>query len=381
MKRYRTIDTIRGASMCWMMVAHLSGWWITSNDFWIAELIWALFDFMGSTTFMFISGMSMTMFFRGRLLKAQLRDDYTEKIAKREYIFRSILLLMVAFGYNLFVALAINKIYDVWKWFVLQAIGISLLMAYPFLKLSKFVRICTAIIFWMLYLIILIHVYPYKGEFNFYGIIFFIFYNSLDLDPILGFFPFLLLGTVIGDIIFEINLIENDNVRHSVILKKFIIPTIIIGIGLVLFGIFFELNLNIYYGHGVKEPFPDFLIRGSFPWMIYSLGIILIIFSILLYIEEAQLFRKNDGFRFFFYYSYYSLTIYLVHNLLYFAFYKQLNGTIIWFYIITTTILVGIILKIMHDKLGPKVSLKNQLGRLSFKIAEIIVVRKNNKGI
>ncbi|MHA1146943.1 MAG: acyltransferase family protein [Promethearchaeota archaeon] len=373
-KRLKSIDTLRGVSICWMIFTHCLSWWIIDEDRWIALILWGILDFLGSTAFIFISGVSTALYYNSRKKRAEINDEYNDNMIRNEYLFRAVFLLLLAICYNIVPAVALGNPADLWKWFVLLAIAISLFLAWPLLKVSKWIRIIICIISWIFYLILLIHLYPYAGQSNIQGIIFHIFYNSMDLDPILGFFPFFLLGTIFGDIIYEINKIDNHLNRKMKLKKNLIFPILVCSPVLIFSGVFFELNLTVNYSHGFREPFPDFLLRGSFPWMMYSLGVFLLLFCCLIVIEELEIFKNNEH-KFFFYFSYYSLTVYLIHNLLYFLFFKQLNILIIWPALFGTLFIIWVILGIVYRRFGEILSIKFQLGRLSRGIAQKIEER------
>ena len=140
--------------------------------------------------------------------------------------------------------------------------------------------------------------------------------------------------------------------------RKFLIPSIICGFIFIIFGIIFE--------------FPQFPKRSSIAWIIYALGIELILISILLTFEEFKIVGPKKSYKFMFYYSYYSLTIYLAHNLLYFLFFQRLNIFNIWFFIAGTYLAVGLTLRSMYKKWGNSASLKIQIGKLSQVLAKKI---------
>ncbi|MFX1495314.1 MAG: hypothetical protein ACFFBZ_13605, partial [Promethearchaeota archaeon] len=71
-----------------------------------------------------------------------------------------------------------------------------------------------------------------------------------------------------------------------------------------------------------------------------------------------------------YYFSYYSLSIYLLHNVLFFIFQNSLQYVYILMYISITLFLLGILLRIIHIKVGPHFSIKMQIGRLSRALAE-----------
>ena len=201
----------------------------------------------------------------------------------------------------------------------------------------------------------------------------------MDLDPILGFFPFFLLGTVFGEIIYEIFNYEDSAQRKQALKKKLILPIAFLSPILIIGGIILEINLDVNYMQGFSEPFPDFLLRGSFPWMFYSLGIFLILLCIFISSEEYNALKTKKEHKFFFYFSYYSLTVYLAHNILYFVFFKQLNIFFIWFYLAGIFIIMFLLLRIFYNKWEGTPSIKFQIGRLAAEIANLIEKKKNER--
>lgn len=344
--------------MMWMFLGHLFGWWINPKDSWIIEPLFAIFDPIGAAAFLFISGVSVTLSYRDRLRKAEILKNPNKSTIKNEYLFRALILLIIALIYNNFIAIGTMDSLQIWKWFFLLTISCSLFIAWPLLKVRKIFRISLGAIIWIANYFILEFLKNYQGQPNIYGVIFFILYNSLDMDPILFFFTFFLIGTVIGDIIFEIYLKDNPNERKSAAINNLLIPSLIIGTILTIFGVFFE--------------FPNFLRNRTYPWLVYSLGINLILISVLFNLEERDIFNVKKSYKFLFYFSYYSFTVYLSHNILYFLFLDQLNATNIWFFITTTTILFGLLLRLIYKKLGPIASLNYQIGQLASYLAKKI---------
>jgi hypothetical protein len=112
--------------------------------------------------------------------------------------------------------------------------------------------------------------------------------------------------------------------------------------------------------------------------MIYSLGLHLILISILIIIEESGIFQTKKNFKFLFYFSYYSLTVYGTHYLLTIIFKRQLTVYNIWIFIIITIVLFNTLFRIAYKTLKQKVSLKAQINVISVKLARIIEERKKN---
>ncbi len=377
MKRFKSIDIFRGFSMLWMFIGHLNGWWLRTEDFWLAEVIFAIMDPLGASAFLFIAGVSTMISYRGRCKKAELLEDYNMNLVKNEYFFRALIILIIALLYNASIAIAINSLLYVWIWFFLLTIAISLFLSWSLLKTSKIFRIFLGAIIWIVNHYILTFLVNFRGQPNVYGVIFHILYNSLDLDPIFSFFSFFLFGTVIGDLIFETYSIDDQTERRKALKNNFLLPILIIGPILIISGVLIQLNLNFDFGHTTMIQVPDFLLRGSISWMIYSLGIKLLIFSTLFIVEEFEIIKTKKSYKFLFYFSYYSFTIYLAHNLFYFFFLHQLNIFNVWIFIACSIILTELTLRSVYKKWGDKASLKANIGKMAASLAKKIENKKS----
>jgi hypothetical protein len=88
----------------------------------------------------------------------------------------------------------------------------------------------------------------------------------------------------------------------------------------------------------------------------------------------------KKSYKFIFYYSYYSLSIYLAHNVLYFLFLNQLDLISIWFAAGGAFISIGLVFRAIYKKWERKASLKAQISilsnRISMKVEEILKNRK-----
>jgi hypothetical protein len=100
--------------------------------------------------------------------------------------------------------------------------------------------------------------------------------------------------------------------------------------------------------------------------------------SILLYIEEFEVVKTKKSYRFFYYFSFYSFTIYLAHNPLYFIFFLQLNALTIWIAFVGTIILIALLLKGIYKKWGKNASLKVLISILSSKLANKLEERSRD---
>jgi len=359
MIRFKSIDIFRGICMGWMFLGHLLEWWIRPEYAYVNNFTHVILDSVGASGFLFISGVSIALSYQNRIYKVEVLKELTKSRVRNSYLLRALFLLIIAIFYNLSIALAINDLTYIWSWFVLLTASISLLVGWPLLKLPKYFRIVIGLSVWILNQFLFEILLNY-GQVNIFRGVFHLLYNKPHLDPILTFFPFFLFGTVIGELISDLNFDNTELSRKTTIriIKKYII----IGPILIFIGIFIG--------------FPDFLVRSSLSWSIYSLGIQLTLLMTLFIFEI--LFGNNikKNYKFLFYFSYYSFTVYLTHSLLHFLFLKQLDYISIWFAILITFLMFGMLLRIIYRYWKEKFSLKIQLGRLSSYFADKIEIRK-----
>ncbi|MFX1278333.1 MAG: acyltransferase family protein [Promethearchaeota archaeon] len=360
-QRLKSIDIFRGLCMAWMVLTHIIDWWLRPEFSWLHSIGIMIVDSIGASGFLFVSGVSIALSYRKRLNRARNSENYNYRMARNSYLLRAFFILIVALIYNIPTAIAFKDLRMIWIWFVLLTAAISLFLAWPLLKTLKWIRITIAILVIALNLFLVPTLVPFQGQSNFFGLLFHVFYNGLNQDPILIFFPFFLIGTVIGDIIYE-----KINEPTSQKLKVTLFYLLIIGFLLILSGVLLF--------------FPEFLKRESLSWIIYSFGIEIVLLSILLQIERMGIMTTKRSYKFFFYYSYYSLTIYLSHNLLYFLFYHLLNPVSIWFFAMGAFFLIGILFRTIFKKWNRNASIKSQIGRLSQRISMKIeeILNRNN---
>ncbi len=286
MERIKSIDIFRGLSICWMIIAHLQMEWLKASDYSVLLFTFSILDVFGSCAFLFVSGISTMISYKKRLNKIALSNDYTIQSLKNEYTIRAIIIFFISFIIN--ISLAISSIDPRWifAWQFLQTLSVSLLIAWPFLRTSKIFKIIIGAILWAVNYILKSILIPYIGQPNIGGLLFVIFYTTLQLDGILIFFTYFLIGMVLGEILFEVFSIDDENERRITLKNQFLLPSLIIGTILVLIGVIFE--------------FPQFLnaLYRSFPWMIYSLGVHLIFISVLITFEEHGTFQTKKTINF-----------------------------------------------------------------------------------
>ncbi|MHA1526836.1 MAG: heparan-alpha-glucosaminide N-acetyltransferase domain-containing protein [Promethearchaeota archaeon] len=364
LKRYNSIDTLRGVCMVIMIGGHLWDWWLTTEDYWFFILLKNVFGIWGATGFVFISGVSTFISYRHGMKMGNSKDKAFMAQARKLYMLRAFFILGIALIYNTCIAIAVQNPKWIWTWFVLQTIAVSLIMAWPLLKTSKIVRIGVAIILFGINQILFVLLSPYQGQLNTYGVLYHIFFNPIDQYIILSYFSVFLIGTVIGETLYEFHQIK-DPIEMRKVMKSKLSVFILLGTSIMIFGIVYD--------------FPLFFEYGTFPSIYYSLGLVIILLSILIFIEKLEIITTKERHRFFSFYSYYSFTIYLAHYPLYFLFYRQLNVIVSIIALAITAIIMTYLLFLISRKVGKRASLKFGITTLSFRIVMKLEKRKSKR--
>jgi len=354
MIRLKSIDNFRGIAVIAMLWLHLSDWWLSdgSRSYIYVPMLVTQYAFLVS--YQFISGISRYLFYRTGGSREISLETINNRRIKREFLMRGIFLLAIALLYNTVVAILTSKPFEIWSWFILLALAFSLILITPLLDTSKKTRGFLGIVFLVLNFIILSLLQDFEGQTNLFGFLYYLLYYPVGLHPILSSFAVFLIGTVVGDVIYEIYYKEEKKSRLGLLKKRLILPSILIGGILITFifivNSFLFLNLPSFYG------------------IISTIGVSLILFSLFILVEEYEIIKTKKNYKFIFYFSYYSLTIYLAHNLLYFLFFERLDALTSSFYIVIVIVLIGLFLKLMYPKLGGSLSIKKMISKMSYNI-------------
>jgi hypothetical protein len=276
------------------------------------------------------------------------------KTMRNIYLLRGLFILIIALFFNFGIAMVFGggNLADIWGWNALQTIAISLLLAWPLLKTSKIFRVSIALIAFLSNQILLVMISPYRGESSLLGIVYHLLFNPIDAYVILNYFGIVVIGSVIGDYIFDLRNADDQKKKEFLLSNRAIIYSFFIGISVFIFGILFL--------------FPNFIFFNTISSILYALGFIIASLAILIVIEVLELIQTKKSYNLLYYYSYYSFTIFLGHNVLLVIFMDQLSAYhTIWIVIVVFNIILGWLLKTAHDKLGIRASVKAGISILS----------------
>ncbi|UCC20717.1 MAG: DUF1624 domain-containing protein [Promethearchaeota archaeon] len=346
----------------WIMVyGHMLQFWIRPEDYWLKFWLYAFLAPIGATGFLFISGVSATLAYKNNLQTQKVMM----KTMRNAYLLRAVFILIIAIFFNFSVAMVFGggDLTDIWSWNALQTIGISLLLAWPLLKTSKILRLSVAILAIIFNQLLLITLTPYNGQFNVLGAAYHLLFNPIDTYVILNYYGILLIGSVMGDYIYDLKNGSEQYKKEFLFKNKDIIYSLLIGISITVFGILFF--------------YPNFIVFNSISSVLYALGFIIAILALLIVIEILEVIKTKKSYRFLYFYSYYSFTLFLGHNVLLILFIDQLNAYLtIWLVVAAFNVILAVTLKIMHDKLGIRASVKAGISILSGFIA--LKIEKKN---
>jgi hypothetical protein len=326
--------------------------------------------------FIFISGLSITLSYRTKLYS--LKNNFKFKGSSKhqqlclKYFLQSFFIFLIGFFYYNFRAyLSRGYVGNLWSWNIFWTLSFSISFILLIIKYSKKTKILISSLFLLTYglffTLIPSDILTSPGDQilikKFSDIFFYIFYNGFSFTPLLGFFPFFLLGNVLGEIIYEKTINEETKISNKNFFRSILIPLILMGVVIVIISLFITPLIGF--------------VKNSFNWLFYSLGSNLILFLLLLYIEKKEVIKIERNFKFFFYFSYYSLTIFIIHEFLFpFLFQKF---TVAQGFFISLIIILGfyIFLLIIYKKLGKYFSLKWGVSELATRLTDTILTKHN----
>ncbi|MBD3353338.1 MAG: DUF1624 domain-containing protein, partial [Candidatus Lokiarchaeota archaeon] len=325
-KRIHAFDIVRAIAIALMILAHSLNSWLNADSQWIEGIYYVILSPMGVPGFLFVSGMSFGFSWFSKEKKG---FNYKENTIYQ--LSRTLAVLFVSTIYNL-VAVLIHhsSILDIWFWFILQSLAVSRLLGGLAMKLGRIGRIVLAVVI-IIITPILINILELTREGNSISqVVYWILFNPVEADSFMFFFPAFLVGSVIGQEIHQITKVEdkeeplkniNKNPLNSLKILLligclFVISGILGGLGAV--GAdnkwSWVIEFQTHPDWNITET-PMFLVRNTYAWILYSIGIEIVLSIVVFYIIDYKIKReKRSEFELF---GRYSFTIYISHYLCY----------------------------------------------------------------
>jgi len=190
-ERFWEIDFVKGLAVLAMVVFHFlfdMSFLVDSSINVYSGLFWGIGKFAG-ITFLLLVGVNLTISYNKAVEKKQ---NLLRKFGKRA---------ATIFGLGIIITLASFFVFPQYTiWFgILHLIGVSILLAIPFVN-RKWIALITAVIVFFVGGIIVQYSYPvsYLLWLGFPPVNF----NSFDYYPVFPWFSFVLIGTVLGNLLY-----------------------------------------------------------------------------------------------------------------------------------------------------------------------------------
>jgi len=344
--RYEVLDVIRGISIFYMLFCHLCQFALISEDRWFWALIYIFIDIIGVPAFLFVSGVAISISIDKKLKKGKEINNspnIINKSIRNDMLYRGLFIYFIGLLYNIGFCVSKGDLKYIWSWTILQLIGISQIALYYIKKLSIQNRFI--LIFGILIISEPLYYTLWNNQNLIINILGYIIFNPNNLNPILPFIFYPILGNIIGEI-----MVTDSTHNMKFMGKKFRSFLVIIGLFLLILSIMmgffgepasdenwpFSLIMNKFN----ISKLPRFLDRGSPSNILYCSGILMILFSIFNRYYMNIYSKKHRIYTFFSLFGRASLTLYLSHHLFYFIINQQYTVYTIW---LIAAIIIGFI--------------------------------------
>ena len=343
--RLHSIDILRGIAIFLMLMAHAETYWLQDESIWVMAIKFIIFNISGTGQFNFVAGLGLA--FSWQVSNAR---KIPESIIVRKNLSRTIMMILVSFGYNIFATILRGTGWaGLWAWNILQCIAFSRLVGTLLLRYSKKIRLIISLSLVAITGVITFWMVPIYETDTAAKIVFYIFFNPIHGDGFLVFFPFFINGTILGEILFDSWAKQQQfltTVPASVsaegetkksgkkinpvapIVGKQIKQWLFLGLGVMIFGILVGLQMIgpeydyydlmgwiNYHPKLYLTGMPLFLTPNSFAWAYYSGGWHIVLTCLIFYTIDLQQ-RSRSWFMIHDYYGRYSLTVYFGHYLI-----------------------------------------------------------------
>ncbi len=368
--RIRSIDYLRGFCILDMILTHVLSFWPTPNSIWLFVVEGVTFGAIAEVGFVLVSGIGF-----GFSWAKQSRSGVKRKDQNIKSLSHTLALLLVSIGFNLsFGPLAGTGGIMIWSWQILQTLAFCRLISLLFTQVPPIARSVIAIGLIALGALLLNWINFGNSSDPLSSFLFVLLYKPLGYYPIMIFFPFFLIGSVVGE---ELNKVTVREVKPAELAKKWFV----FGLAFLITGITLGVRLDTqtpYNGRVILDllhtnpaiqatVYPVLFDLNSYAWSFYFCGINIIMFLVLLYVLDLKPQKNINPIsvkrNILNVYGRYSLTIYISHYL-FFAIPFQFDASILWLPDLLLILIIYLIFLLL-DKVGKgKISLEYMLGIL-----------------
>jgi len=383
--RIRSIDLIRGLCILLMLITHGLHAWLTYSSKWFFILFGVTFGSICANGFVFVSGMGSGLsWVKSERTSVSNKDRYLRPLSS------GIVLLTVSVVYNFFATILGPE--EGWQtftwWYLFQCLAVCRLLSLAFLKIKTKWGICAVVCFIALSGILLAGIDYGETTDPLKTFLFTLFYAPLHQYPILVYFPFYLMGMLVGK---EIQTyIENPDASPDLIKRWLSASGMFMIVGLILGLQSWSLDLGWEiiawlktYPSGPITELPFFLFLNTYAWCFFFTGFQILGAMLLLYYFDIRHNKQSPsstpkkGLLELF--GQYSLTIYIGHMILY-LFTPELDYLVVWGPIVALILVVTACIWLLERFGKGKFSLEYLIGILEKGLYHKFQIKAGLKG-
>ncbi len=366
--RIRSIDYLRGLCILDMIVTHVLSFWPTSNSVWLFIVEGVTFGSFGEVGFVFVSGIGFGFSWAKQKLAGASNKEQTLKSFSH-----TLPLLLVSIGFNFAMNLQGGLGWlGFYSWLILQTLAFCRLISLLIMKLGKKARLLIALVL-IAFGSVLLNLIDFRNPATpLASFLLVLLYEPLEYYPLMIFFPFFLIGSVLGE---DLSMVTSNQVKPVKFAKRWMLFSLCLLVTGLLLGLQLELQTP-YNGRPLIDmirtnpalqvtSFPLLLDLNSYAWSLFFCGSNILVFLSFLYILDMNPSKKlnPDSVKrnLLNLYGRYSLTIYLCHYLA-FIIPFHFDASILWLPdILLVVVIYYLILQL--DRLGKgKISLEYVIG-------------------
>ena len=305
--RINSIDIFKGIAIFWIIGGHITWYWLKPDSLWMnVVLLDFIFRAITSAAFVMLSGMNLAISVSNK------KDKGWSDKQIRSYTLRRLgvlFLLSILYNFMSGIFTETNQWYQLYAWFVLQTISVSLILLIFMLNVSRTLKV-------ILGLTIFIISYPIHYLLNYLGsgwlFVDYLLYFPFDKFPLLPWSGLAFIGYVVGEIFYDATY-KSKPEQKKMKIRKLMRALVLIGAAFLALGIATGFRIPTTHPYEIEwlnmiqyeidalnvNPFfsfaglPFFLIYSSFQFMLYSLGVDFLLLALLTYLYD---YKKGKNF-------------------------------------------------------------------------------------
>ncbi|MBN1803009.1 MAG: DUF1624 domain-containing protein [Candidatus Lokiarchaeota archaeon] len=345
-RRLSSIDFVKGIAIIFIIIAHTSAAWFDENWVFLNGIVYAFLDIFGPSLFIFLSALSVVFSINRK------KGVLPQNVIRNMIFARGMMMLFIGSLINF--ALNGSELpfpRSLWGWNIISFIGLSQIVCYFTLKLSRSARAIVGTIIIFSSEMIRESLYILSQNNPFFETVFLILDSDEATTTVLPWISICFITTIFGEYLYEA-MMEGTDEAYKRLFNLFIFWG---GIFLI-FGITTGIetvnptlgNINgrlykfdVYYT-AIRQPFIHypgmwkFLVRGTFSNMWYTMGASFLIVAVGLYVTDIK--KKDNIFiDMIKFYGTVSLNLFLLHYLL-LPFYSSYMSILVYPYFVLTYI-------------------------------------------